>query len=104
MFIVAVWFNVKPEHVDDFHTAIAENAASSVANEPGCRQFDVCIDPDDRSRVFLYEVYDDDAAFEAHKASAHYQAFSAKAGDWVADKSLHLMSRVAANASNAGHG
>ena len=50
------------------------NAKVSRETEPGCRQFDVCVEAD-TGRTFLYELYDDRAAFEAHLASAHFKAF-----------------------------
>ena len=47
------------------HAAVViANARASVEHEPGCSQFDVCVDPKDKSRIFLYEIYDDRAAFD----------------------------------------
>ena len=39
-------------------------------------------------RVFLYEIYDDRAAFDAHLASPHFRAFDAEVGPWVQDKQV----------------
>lgn len=75
MFVVTVTFVAKESHRDRFLEIMLLTAARSVADEPGCRQFDVCCDRRDPGRVFLYEVYDDEAAFEAHRASPHSQAF-----------------------------
>jgi quinol monooxygenase YgiN len=47
------------------------NATATREREPGCRQFDVCTSADD-GLVFLYEVYDDRAAFDAHLAAPHF--------------------------------
>ena len=52
-----------------------DNARQSLALEPGCKQFDVAEDPDEKHKIFLYEVYDDEAAFEAHKTYPHYLEF-----------------------------
>ena len=41
--------------------------------EPGCLQFDAHRDPDDPNRFFLFERYADQAAFDAHGASPHFQ-------------------------------
>ena len=41
--------------------------------EPGCLQYDAHRDPDDPNRFFLFERYADEAALEAHGASAHFQ-------------------------------
>ena len=41
--------------------------------EPGCLQYDAHRDPDDPNAFFLFERYVDQAAFEAHAASPHFQ-------------------------------
>ncbi|MGI9463684.1 MAG: putative quinol monooxygenase, partial [Aestuariivirgaceae bacterium] len=51
-----------------------------------CRRFDVCTDPDRPERVFLYEIYDDRAAFDAHLASDHFKAFDAEVVPITLDK------------------
>src|SRR5690349_4403720 len=93
-FVVTVEFVVKPEFVDDFMPAMIENARTSLRNEAGCSQFDVCVLPTDRAQIFLYEIYDDRAAFDVHLASPHFKAFDAKVADWVATKTVRLYERV----------
>lgn len=61
-----------------FESAILANARAS-RTEPGCRQFDVCSDPAASNRVALYEIYDDEASFEAHMRTPHYLEFAAAA-------------------------
>ena len=73
--VVTVVFRAKPEHRDAFRQAMVENATASRTREPGCRQFDVC-ESADGAEIFLYEIYDDEAAFETHKATAHFRAFA----------------------------
>ena len=55
-------------------------------NEPGCRRFDVAFSDEDRSKVFLYELYDDRAAFEAHQRTEHFRQFDAATPAWVISK------------------
>jgi quinol monooxygenase YgiN len=43
--------------------------------EPGCRMYVVHRGKDDPQRFFIYEQYDDEAAFEAHKNSPHFQRY-----------------------------
>jgi (4S)-4-hydroxy-5-phosphonooxypentane-2,3-dione isomerase len=45
---------------------LTAHAARTLANEPGCLQFDVVIPDDDPDRIFLIEVYADREAREAH--------------------------------------
>jgi autoinducer 2-degrading protein len=46
-----------------------------VRGERGCRQFDVFVPRGEKDRVMLYEVYDDEAAFQEHLRIKHYAAF-----------------------------
>ena len=70
MYVVTVEFGA-PGHAAAFRSGVVTNARVSLDVEPGCRQFDVCNSPDDPATIFLYEVYADRAAFDAHLASAH---------------------------------
>lgn len=92
--VLVVEFRIKPEHVADFAAAIATNARASVAGEPGCRQFDVCRDPADPTLFFLYELYDDAAAVQAHMKMPHYLAMNSASGDWVASKRVQRLQRT----------
>ena len=100
-FVLVVEFEVKPENLDRFHELIAENARKSVANEPGCRQFDVMRVQDQPNRIVLYEVYDDLAAFEAHGKMPHVAAFFAEARPMIASQKATRHERVAGNAKPA---
>jgi len=77
MLVVTVHFTIDPARFDDFMALMLENAARSRRDEPSCRQFDVCIDDARPGSVFLYELYDDAAAFDAHLAAPHYLSFAA---------------------------
>lgn len=96
MFIVVVFFEAKAAHAGEFKAAITENAEASVRNEPGCRQFDVSQPADDPASFFLYEVYDDEAAFQDHMASDHFKHFDAIATPWTASKKVLTYHRIAA--------
>lgn len=89
-----VEFKVKPEFVDDFARAMRENATSALENEPGCLFFDVCRDPADPSLFFLYELYEDDDAIQAHQHSKHYRKFAELSPDWIASKTIRKMQRT----------
>ena len=94
-FVVTVEFEIHPQRLDEFLPLMRENARASVDGEPGCRQFDVCTDPARPHAVFLYEVYDDRAAFDAHLASSHFKRFDAAVREMVATKSVRILRRAA---------
>jgi autoinducer 2-degrading protein len=81
--------------VRDFEAAIVENARLSRETEPGCRQFDVCRDPEDAALFFLYELYDDEAAVQAHLATPHFLQMNAATASWVERKTVWRYTRVA---------
>ncbi len=87
-YVITVDFHLKAEGCDAFLKLIRENAALSVANEKGCRHFDVCVPLDGAPRVFLYEIYDDETAFKAHLETAHYKSFAAAATAMVQDRKI----------------
>ena len=92
---LVVEFRIKAGFNGAFETAIVENARASRESEPGCRQFDVCHDPADPALFYLYELYDDEAAIQAHLATAHYQRMNAQTIDWVASKLVRKLARAA---------
>jgi autoinducer 2-degrading protein len=94
MFTVVVEFHIYPAHVQDFKEAIVQNARQSVDSEDGCHQFDVCCNPTDSSQFFLYELYDDEAAFKIHLQSAHFRAMNATTAPWVLKKFVKTFVRV----------
>ena len=83
---VCVTFTIRPHKHAAFMPLMLENARASLASEPGCRQFDVLTDPARPDEVFLYELYDDRAAFDAHLATPHFLRFKEVAADMIAEK------------------
>jgi (4S)-4-hydroxy-5-phosphonooxypentane-2,3-dione isomerase len=86
-FAITVTFELVPGHRDRFLELVRENAATSLRAEPGCRRFDVLI-PEREDAVFLYEIYTDRAAFDAHLASDHFKAFNEATTRMVAAKTI----------------
>ena len=92
-FVLQVLIRIKPENVDSFMKKLSENAASA-RQEPGCRQFDVVVDPKDRTSVMLYEVYADEKAFEEHQKGAAFKKYVAEAVPLLASRERHYWKRV----------
>jgi autoinducer 2-degrading protein len=94
MLVVVVEFHILPAHVQAFQQAIVDNARQSVETEAGCHQFDVCRDPADPALFFLYELYDDEAAFQAHLRTPHFLQMDAATAGWVDSKSVRKLQRM----------
>jgi quinol monooxygenase YgiN len=100
MYIITVLFSINPEHITAFLQSVAANARTSVAEESGCKQFDVCVSASHSNDVFLYEVYASKAAFDAHLASAHFHQFSESTAAWVVTKVINVFERTYPNGCN----
>lgn len=94
MFAVVVTFEIESTEFAAFIPLMKANAATSLSDEPECLQFDVCTDPSKPNHVFLYELYTDKAAFDAHLASPHFIAFSAATNAMVTGKTVNTYSEV----------
>lgn len=94
MFALAVTFEIDPAQLSAFKVAMLQNAKTSLAEESGCQQFDVCMDAERPAEVFLYEVYDDEAAFKAHTASSHYAEFQSTIDGMVTGKDVRFFNEV----------
>ena len=77
--MLAVWVKVrvKPETRERFLAAIEADALGSERDEPGCLRFNVLQDAQDQNVYYFYEVYRDDAALEAHRATPHFALWRA---------------------------
>lgn len=84
MLVLHVTLQVKPEHAAEFIEVARYDAQHSVKDEPGCLRFDVAQDQDDPNRFYLYEVYRDEAAFEAHRQTPHFKVYLEKSRQMLA--------------------
>lgn len=73
MYAVFVTIDVLADHVEEFTEASFRDAQGSVRDEPGCFRFDILRDGEKSTRFYLYEVYRDEAAFEAHLETPHFK-------------------------------
>ena len=82
MYVIIASMQIKEGHKEGFIQALLEDAKASVNNEPGCSRFDVIQDAGDVNRVWLYEVYQDEAAFQAHLQTPHLKKLQDTVKDW----------------------
>ena len=87
-YVVMVDFRLRPGTKSAFRRLIDENARASCRDEPGCRRFDVMEPTDGADRVFLYEIYDDRQAFDAHTRTPHFAAFDSASAPHVVGKTV----------------
>ena len=92
-FVLVVNIKIKPENAERWMKMALENAREA-RKEPGCRHFDVLQDPKDRTRVMLYEIYDDEGAFEAHQQTPHFKKYLAEAVPLLASRERAVWKRA----------
>jgi (4S)-4-hydroxy-5-phosphonooxypentane-2,3-dione isomerase len=97
LYINAVDLDIVPAERDNYLAAIKENSLAAI-QEPGCRQFDILVLADDPNHLFLYEVYDNEAAFKTHRASEHFKKYAALTASMVAKRVTRTMAAIGTNA------
>lgn len=95
MLIVVVEFTVDREHLKAFLPLMRENARASLEEEPRCHRFDVCVAAEMPTQVLLFEVYDDESAFQTHLESPHFKAFAAATENMITERSIRWFDRAA---------
>lgn len=93
MYVITVTFRVRHGHQQQFHKAVLNQAQRSLKREIGCHVFDVCTDPTDDCRVFLFEKYTDESAFQAHLQSEHLKQFNREISQMVQSKDVLVWSQ-----------
>ena len=63
---IVATIEVAPGRRDEFLPLLIAHRTRCLKDEPGTLQFDPLVPRDDDTKVLLYEVYQDDAAFDAH--------------------------------------
>ena len=74
MLIIAGTLVTQPGERAAFLDAVQPMVAATL-NEAGCREYAFSPDPNDNTRIMLYELWDDQASLDAHFASDHMAAW-----------------------------
>ena len=102
MWVTIAPIQIKAEYKEQFIKEIVDDARGSVNDEPGCMRFDVIQDANDPNRIWLYEVYRDEAAAQAHTQAPHFKKYQAATmagtdADW---RDLGVLQGAGRGASN----
>eukprot|EP01037_Dinobryon_pediforme_P005985 gene5985-6057_t len=92
---IVVEFTPKPDSYDAFFAHISEHARATLAEEPGCEQFDVMHVLDDtgapnRTTIMLVEIYSDMAAVQAHRANPRMPKVAEISAPMLESRKLNL--------------
>ena len=90
---LVVEFHIRPEFVRDFAAAIEDNARLS-RRPSRVAASSTLPHPADPTLFFLYELYDDEAAIQAHLKSAHFLQMDQTTAGWVRSKVVRKLQRT----------
>ena len=71
-FVLAARWTAKTGEEDRVRDCLERLAVAS-RREPGCRFYQPCQDQADPCSFLVFEIYDDEAACDAHRESPHFQ-------------------------------
>ena len=77
-----VTMQIKPGFSDQFREASIDDSEGSIRDEPGCLRFDTLQSDSDPNRFYMYMVYADEAALEAHHNAPHFKKWRSTVQDW----------------------
>lgn len=85
-----VHLEIAADQFNEFLDIVRAHGQFSEKTEPGCLSFQVMVPKEEQNKVFLIEVYQDDAALEAHRNSDHMASYLERVEHMIVDRKRHL--------------
>ena len=73
--VMLVDLKLHPGKRDEYLTRARRHRETVLAREPGCKAFEIVLPDDDADAIVLYEVYEDEAAFEHHGNTEYMKSY-----------------------------
>lgn len=80
--------DIDPAQLEPYKAAVREEIETSVRIEPGVLAIYAVAEKDNPAKLRLFEIYADDAAYDAHIASAHFRTYAETTKDMITSKKL----------------
>lgn len=80
--------DVDPLRLEEFRAALEENASTSVHVESGVFSLHAVSLKDTLHRFLVFEMYKDEAAYNAHRETAHFRKFFESTHDMVTSRTF----------------
>ena len=87
---LVVELKIQPGQRDAFLARAREHRGNVLAKEPGCQRFDLLIPQESDDTVFLYEVYADQGALDAHFETPYMKQYLEDTGPMIANRQRTL--------------
>jgi quinol monooxygenase YgiN len=82
-------FTTKAGAFDEFYALMVKHATAS-RQEPGNLRFDVFVPLKSENRLMIYELYEDQAALDAHAGTDRIKEHRNNTKELVENRSLHI--------------
>ena len=82
-------FTVKPGCFEEYYALMEKHAAAS-REEPGNLRFDLIVPLKSENRLMIYEIYQHQAALDAHAGSERIKEHRDKTKELVEERKLHI--------------
>ena len=79
---------VKPEANEPFAKIVKAEMSESIAKENGVRVIYAATDKAQPNKWYFFEIYDDDAAYQSHRDSPHFQKYLKETAGLLQDKTF----------------
>lgn len=79
---------IKPDQLVAFTSAVKEEMEAALRKEPGVLAIYAVADKNDRNKLTFIEMYANDAAYEAHRKTPHFQKYLRVTQEMIADRVL----------------
>ncbi len=88
--VLFVEIDIVAGQMEAFLARVAQHRDNVLANEPGCRRFEVLRPQEAENRVYLYEVYADQAALDHHLGTPYMKQYLEDTGPMIANRTRTL--------------
>jgi quinol monooxygenase YgiN len=93
--VLVVKIKMKADCIAQFMAEVEKNGKAARETEPGCKQFDILRDPEDPTKILLYEVYASEEAFQVHQSTPHFQHYLNHALQYLESRERQFFRRAA---------
>jgi autoinducer 2-degrading protein len=95
MHVVVVFLEAEPGRQSELSDALVVYSKICLEREPGCERYDVSLDPVDSASFLLYQIYENEAAYLAHRELPHYADFKILIDPWTRSRRVLTYQAIA---------
>lgn len=79
---------IKEDHLSAFNTSVKEEMEAALRVEPGVIAIYAAADKNDPTKMTFFEMYVDEAAYQTHRDTPHFQKYFHTTKDMISDRIL----------------